>query len=86
MLRHASNSAKFFFVLAHCNTLYSSVNQVSVGDGFLAATEEFLLAYNFTVDLDGGPVLLVYRLDDSCRRFRYFLQQCICVKFFNRDH
>ena len=75
MLHHTSNSAKFFFFLANCNTLYSSVNQVSVVDGFLAATEEFFLAYHVTVDLDGGPVLLVYRLDDSCLRFRLFLQQ-----------
>ena len=86
MLHHTSNSAKFFFFLANCNTLYSSVNQVSVVDGFLAATEEFFLAYHVTVDLDGGPVLLVYRLDDSCLRFRLFLQQFLCVKFGNRDH
>lgn len=85
MLHHTSNSAKLFFVLAHCNTLYNSINQVSVGDGFFAATEELLMAYHVTVELEWASSFSISSWW-QLTKISSFLHQFLCFKFGNRDH
>ncbi len=80
-----NSSLSWLIVIPFIAQSINSVNQVRVGDGFLSATEELLLAYLVTVELEWVSSF-ISRLDDSCWKFRLFLNQFLCVKFGNRDH